>query len=124
MAQEQVAKLKKKQWYNIIAPKQFDNAVIGETLVYEPGAMLGKTLSHSLMNLTNDTKRQNINIHFKVVEIDGDSHSTEAERAHDVARTACLTHRGFTVLRFTNVDVYESPEGVFDALCKVLGTPT
>ncbi|WP_169195628.1 endonuclease domain-containing protein [Devosia sp. MC1541] len=59
-----------------------------------------------------------------VVEIDGDSHSTEAERAHDVARTACLTHRGFTVLRFTNVDVYESPEGVFDALCKVLGTPT
>ena len=73
---EQVAKLKKKQWYNIIAPKQFDNAVIGETLVYEPGAMLGKTLSHSLMNLTNDTKRQNINIHFKVVEIDGDKAKT------------------------------------------------
>ena len=73
---EQVAKLKKKQWYNIIAPKQFDNVVIGETLVYEPGAMLGKTLSHSLMNLTNDTKRQNINIHFKVVEIDGDNAKT------------------------------------------------
>ena len=73
---EQVAKLKKKQWYNILAPKQFDNAVIGETLVYEPGAMLGKTLSHSLMNLTNDTKRQNINIHFKVVEIDGDKAKT------------------------------------------------
>ena len=73
---EQVAKLKKKQWYNIIAPKQFDNVVIGETLVYEPGAMLGKTLSHSLMNLTNDTKRQNINIHFKVVAIDGDNAKT------------------------------------------------
>jgi len=73
---EQVAKLKKKQWYNILAPKQFDNAVIGETLVYEPDAMLGKTLSHSLMNLTNDTKRQNINIHFKVVEIEGDNAKT------------------------------------------------
>ena len=55
---EQIVKLKKKQWFPIIAPKQFDNAVIGETLVYEPSAMLGKTLSHSLMNLTNDTKRQ------------------------------------------------------------------
>ena len=76
MAQEQVAKLKKKQWYNIFAPKQFDNVVIGETLVYEPSAMLGKTLSHSLMNLTNDTKRQNISIHFKVVEIDGDKAKT------------------------------------------------
>jgi small subunit ribosomal protein S3Ae len=73
---EQVAKLKKKQWYSIIAPKQFDNAVIGETLAYEPGAMLGKTLSHSLMNLTNDTKRQNIYIHFKVVEIDGEKAKT------------------------------------------------
>jgi len=76
MAQEQVSKLKKKQWYNILAPKQFENAVIGETLVYEPSAMLGKTLSHSLMNLTNDSKRQNINIHFKVVEIEGDKAKT------------------------------------------------
>lgn len=73
---EQIVKLKKKQWYPIIAPKQFDNIVIGETLVYEPNAMLGKTLSHSLMNLTNDTKRQNINIHFKVVEIDNDQAKT------------------------------------------------
>lgn len=77
MAQEQVAKLKKKQWYNILAPKQFENAVIGETLVYEPQSMMGKTLSHSLMNLTNDTKRQNVNIHFKVVEIEGDKAKTK-----------------------------------------------
>ena len=79
MAQEQVAnvaKLKKKQWHPIIAPKQFDNVVIGETLVYEPNQMLGKTLSHSLMNLINDTKRQNINIHFKVVEVEGNNAKT------------------------------------------------
>lgn len=76
MPQEQVTKLKKKQWYPIIAPKQFDNVVIGETLVYEPSAMLGKTLSHSLMNLTNDTRRQNINIQFKVVEVEGNSAKT------------------------------------------------
>ena len=73
---EQVAKLKKKQWYPIVAPKQFDNVVIGETLVYEPNAMLGKTLSHSLMNLTNDVKRQNTSIHFKVVEIEGNQAKT------------------------------------------------
>ena len=73
---EQVAKLKKKQWYPILAPKQFDNVVIGETLVYEPNQMLGKTLSHSLMNLINDTKRQNINIHFKVVEVEGNNAKT------------------------------------------------
>ncbi|MDP3766204.1 MAG: hypothetical protein Q8R04_06850 [Nanoarchaeota archaeon] len=76
MATGQVVKLKKKQWYSIIAPKQFDNVVLGETLVYEPNAMLGKSLSHSLMNLSNDVKRQNVNIHFKVVEIEGDKAKT------------------------------------------------
>ena len=73
---EQVAKLKKKQWYPIIAPKQFDNVVLGETLAYEPQQMLGKTLSHSLMNLINDTKRQNISIHFKIVEVEGNNAKT------------------------------------------------
>ena len=73
---EQVVKLKKKQWYPIVAPKQFEEVVIGETLVADPQAMLGKALSHNLMNLTSDMKRQNINIHFKVVEIDGNKGKT------------------------------------------------
>jgi len=73
---EQITKLKKKQWYPIIASKQFNEAVIGETLVYEPQAMIGKTVKHSLMNLINDTKKQNISIHFKIVGIDGDKAKT------------------------------------------------
>ncbi|HLC50484.1 MAG TPA: hypothetical protein VJI97_03585 [Candidatus Nanoarchaeia archaeon] len=74
--QQQVAKIKKKQWFSIVAPKQFENSVIGETLVYDPQAMIGKTLSHSLMNLTGDVKKQNISIHFKVTEIEGDKAKT------------------------------------------------
>ena len=73
---EQVVKLKKKQWYNIMAPKEFGNIAIGETLVSDPQSMIGKTLTHSLMNLTNDPKRQNIHIQFKVVEVEGDKAKT------------------------------------------------
>ena len=73
---EQVVKLKKKQWYPIIAPKQFEEVVLGETLVAEPQQMLGRTLSHSLMNLTNDVKRQNVNIHFKIVEVENNRAKT------------------------------------------------
>lgn len=67
---EQIVKLKKKQWYPILAPKQFGEGVLGETLVSDPKLMLGKTLSHNLMNLTNDPKRQNINVYFKVVSVE------------------------------------------------------
>lgn len=69
---EQIVKLKKKQWYPILAPQQFNNVVIGETIVGDPQSMIGKTLTHSLMNLTNDMKRQNINIHFKVDRVEND----------------------------------------------------
>ena len=72
MAHEQIVKLKKKQWYQIVAPKQFENVVIGETIVADPQLMLGKTLSHNLMNLSNDMKKQNVNIHFEVVQVEGD----------------------------------------------------
>jgi small subunit ribosomal protein S3Ae len=73
---ETLSKTKKKQWYNLMAPKQFGDMSIGETLVYDPQAMLGKRLSHNLMNLTNDIKRQNINIHFKVTSVEGDKAMT------------------------------------------------
>ena len=72
MAHEQIVKTKKKQWYQIVAPKQFENVVIGETIVADPQLMLGKTLSHNLMNLSNDMKKQNVNIHFEVVQVEGD----------------------------------------------------
>lgn len=58
-----------------------------------------------------------------VVEIDGDSHYDVAGQAHDAQRTAFLVELGYTVLRFTNLDVLGNADGVFDALRKVLGEP-
>ena len=63
------AKLIKKAWYPILAPKIFHNTLLGETYVYEPEQMVGKSITQSLMNLTRDVKRQNININFKVVGV-------------------------------------------------------
>lgn len=62
-------KVIKKEWYPILAPKLFQNAVLGETPVYDPQHMIGKGITKNLMNLTNDVKRQNININFKVVGV-------------------------------------------------------
>ena len=58
-------KIKKKNWYQIVAPKIFNGAMLGETIVYDQNAMVGKTVTQNLMNLTNDSKRQNVNIKFE-----------------------------------------------------------
>ena len=50
------------------------------------------------------------------IEIDGITHETEAEKAYDSQRTAFLASKGWTVLRFTNTDVFDETDVTFDAI--------
>ena len=54
-----------------------------------------------------------------VVEIDGDTHGTDDERAYDARREAFLQSRGWRVVRFWNVDVYSNLDGVIDAVYRL-----
>ena len=67
---------RKKKWIEIIAPKMFNNAVIGEVPVYETETVMGKTATVNLMTLTNDMKKQNYNVSFEVNEIVGEKAHT------------------------------------------------
>ncbi|MCP8883347.1 endonuclease domain-containing protein [Devosia sp. XJ19-1] len=58
-----------------------------------------------------------------VVEIDGDTHYSDAGIAHDERRTAFLKERGYRVVRFTNADVMQRGDGVFTVLMELLGEP-
>jgi very-short-patch-repair endonuclease len=51
-----------------------------------------------------------------VVEVDGPTHSTDQERAHDAARSAALAVQGYAILRFTNEEVYRNLDGVLETV--------
>ena len=51
-----------------------------------------------------------------VVEVDGATHSTEAEVERDTRRDAILKANGNSVLRFTNDEVFYNPEGVVETI--------
>ena len=51
-----------------------------------------------------------------VVEIDGATHRSAEEMAHDKRREAYLRRHGFRVLRFWNTNVYENLDGVLHAI--------
>jgi very-short-patch-repair endonuclease len=51
-----------------------------------------------------------------VVEVDGATHSTDRERAHDRAREECLAAEGYATLRFTNVELRENLQGVLETI--------
>ena len=55
-----------------------------------------------------------------VVEVDGGTHSTDQEQAHDRRRDAYLRRQGWRVCRVWNDDVYRNTEGVLDAIYALL----
>ncbi len=56
-----------------------------------------------------------------VVEIDGGTHSTDAELANDAARSDELSSRGYRVFRVSNADVFENLDDVLSALLAFAG---
>ena len=55
-----------------------------------------------------------------IIEVDGVTHSTEAEILRDRARTATLNEFGFHVVRVTNTAVYDNLDGVLDMIERTL----
>ena len=51
-----------------------------------------------------------------IVEVDGDSHETDAGRQHDQRRDQFLRSQGFTILRFDNAQVLDGPDHVLITL--------
>ena len=59
-------KVRKKQWFQIVAPKLFHNQVIGDIYLYDSADAVGRSVDINLMNLTRDIKRQNIKLKFLI----------------------------------------------------------
>ena len=56
-----------------------------------------------------------------VVEVDGGQHAEAIEA--DKRRAAWLASRGFTVVRFWNIDVFQQIEGVLESIHEALAGP-
>lgn len=56
-----------------------------------------------------------------VIEIDGETHSTDEDLAFDARRTAFLNDQGYAVIRFTNQQIYENADAVAEAILAILG---
>lgn len=70
MAQKQQKQLKKKKkWFQIVAPKEFREEILGETSAFEEPTLIGRKIGINLMNLLGDPKKQNSKLVFRISEI-------------------------------------------------------
>lgn len=55
-----------------------------------------------------------------VIEVDGYTHWTEEQLAHDARRTKYLEAEGWKVVRLSNTDIYENMDGVWSFIAAQL----
>ena len=55
-----------------------------------------------------------------IIEIDGVTHETAEELAHDVTRTEFLVGQGYRVIRFQNEDIFGDLGPVLEAIMRTL----
>ena len=71
-----LTKVKKKVWVQIVAPKIFNEQIVGETTANSAQDTIGKVVEVNLMNLTGEAKKQSINTKLKITEIkEGKAHT-------------------------------------------------
>ena len=69
-------KWKKKSWFTLIAPAEFERKELGETVVEKPESLIGKTIKVTARELANQPKKQHIQLKFKVVSYTGNRADT------------------------------------------------
>src|SRR3989344_6104779 len=75
--QESILKKGKKKFYPIAAPGLFNEEELGEVPLYDLKDAIGRRVKVNLMTLTNDPKRQNINLTFQINAVDEQKARTE-----------------------------------------------
>jgi small subunit ribosomal protein S3Ae len=68
---------KQKDWYEIVAPKAFGEAKIGETAASDPADIKGRVIKSSMMDITRDFSKQHIKLEFRLADVVGNKIQTE-----------------------------------------------
>lgn len=71
------ARLKGKEWFEVVSPKFLGDIVIGETVAMSQEKIIGRTVEANLMEITNDPSRYYINLTFKISKIEAGKAQTE-----------------------------------------------
>lgn len=72
-----IDKWKKKTWYTILAPEEFERKPLGETISEKPELLIGRAVSITGRELANQPKKSHIYITFRVKDVSGNKAITE-----------------------------------------------
>jgi len=76
---------KAKSWYKVHVPDNLGKAYIGDTIANDAESVVGRIMTATLGEITNDYAKQHIKMSFKIATVTGDAAYTEFV-GHEVTR--------------------------------------
>ncbi len=70
MAEAKKIKVRKKEWYAIVAKDVLNGAMLGESFVADQNELINKPIKVNLMQITNESRHQNTNIKFIIKSVE------------------------------------------------------
>ncbi len=83
-AKRTLDKWKRKKWFKIFAPKEFDKREVGETPADKEKNVLGRTIKTNLVELTGERQKRHVILTFKVNDVKGQQAFTKIVR-HEIS---------------------------------------
>lgn len=75
----------KKQWYEIVTPKEFGEKVIGDTMSTDPKNLIGRKVTVSMLDLSKDFSKFYMKLQFRIEGVNGQKAHTRLV-GHDCTR--------------------------------------
>ncbi|MBU2565417.1 MAG: 30S ribosomal protein S3ae [Candidatus Thermoplasmatota archaeon] len=70
-------KWKAKEWYRVMAPEMFDNALIAETMADAPEKLIGRIVETTMRELKGDISKTHLKLRFQVSDVKGSDAQTK-----------------------------------------------
>lgn len=94
--------VKKKKWVQILAPKTFNEQIIGESYVGAPNDLVGRNVTVSLMQLTGEPQRQSVQASFKITGV------RDGKAVTELLRFRILPHSAKKLVRRKRTKIADS----------------
>ncbi|MFH1788735.1 MAG: hypothetical protein ABH834_05100 [Candidatus Altiarchaeota archaeon] len=77
---KKISSWKQKKAFDVVAPESFNNQFLGQSVAAEAKNLLGRTITVSAKDLTEDRTKQQFNITFEITDVEGDTAKTKFKR--------------------------------------------
>ena len=77
---KKISSWKQKKAFNVVSPESFNDQFLGVTLADEPKNIIGRTITVSAKDLTDDRTKQQFNLTFEITDVQDDVAKTKFKK--------------------------------------------